>query len=50
MEPASAHSNLSGHKHAWKPIDQSYRIVVRAVLWAIIGAVFMGFAVWWVST
>jgi hypothetical protein len=28
----------------------SYRIVVRSVLWVIVAAVFLAFAVWWVKT
>lgn len=30
--------------------DFGYRIVVRTVLWVIAGAVFVGFALWWVLT
>jgi hypothetical protein len=31
-----------------KPPDLSYRVAVRAVLWFILGSVFVGFAIWWV--
>ena len=37
------------HHHV-APIDTSYRIVVRTVLWAIAGLVFLGFAIWWALT
>jgi hypothetical protein len=33
-----------------EPVDFSYRIVVRTALWVIAGAVFVGFAIWWVLT
>jgi hypothetical protein len=38
------------HVHEWQPIDQSYNLVVRTVLWIIVGAVFVGFMLWWVMT
>ena len=37
------------HKHHLEP-DRTYLIVVRTVLWVIAGAVFAGFALWWVLT
>lgn len=40
----------SEHRHEWKPIDPSYRLVVRTVLWVVAGAVFLGFALWWFLT
>jgi len=30
--------------------DFGYRIIVRTVLWLIVGAMFAGFALWWVLT
>jgi hypothetical protein len=38
------------HHYVPAPIDFSYRIVVRTVLWVIAGVVFVGFAIWWVLT
>lgn len=38
------------HHHEGHPIDDSYRIVVRTVLWLIAGLVFLGFAIWWALT
>lgn len=38
------------HHVVSEPIDLSYRIVVRTALWVIAGAVFVGFALWWVLT
>jgi hypothetical protein len=38
------------HKHERKPADLSYRVVIRAVLWVIAGAMFLGFAIWWIVT
>lgn len=32
------------------PIDNSYRLIVRTVLWVIAGLVFLGFAIWWSLT
>ena len=43
-----AHSLI--HHHVAEPVDFSYRIVVRTALWVIAGAVFVGFAIWWVLT
>lgn len=37
------------HHHV-APFDLSYRIVVRTVLWAIAGLVFLGLAIWWALT
>lgn len=39
---------LHGHAHGVGPIDSSYHLVVRTVLWIIAGLVFLGFAVWWI--
>jgi hypothetical protein len=48
---------VAGHDHGSpehhserKPVDLSYRIVVRTVLWVIAGAVFVGLAIWWMWT
>jgi hypothetical protein len=38
------------HGHERKPADLSYRVVVRAILWVIAGAVLVGFAIWWIVT
>jgi hypothetical protein len=38
------------HHYVPAPIDFSYRIAVRTVLWVIVGAVILGFAIWWVLT
>ena len=37
------------HPHK-RPIDQSYRLVVRTALWVIAGTVFIAFAIWWFTT
>jgi hypothetical protein len=42
--------DLPEHVPGAGPDDWDYRLVVRAVLWAIMGLVFLGFAIWWVST
>jgi hypothetical protein len=46
---ADPHSSLI-HHHVAEPVDFSYRIAVRTVLWVIVGAVFVGFMIWWVLT
>ena len=38
------------HHHEFRPIDNSYRIAVRATLWVIAGLVFVGFVIWWALT
>ncbi len=38
------------HHYVPAPVDLSYRIVVRTVLWVIVGAVVVGIATWWVLT
>jgi hypothetical protein len=38
------------HHPVAEPFDFSYRIVTRTVLWVIVGAVFVGFAIWWALT
>lgn len=48
--PGGASFSAPGHRHAARPIDHGYRLVVRTVLWVIAGAVFLGFALWWVLT
>jgi hypothetical protein len=56
MQPRGPHSNSLGlqnspeHHHAPMPIDHSYRLVVRTVLWLIVGAVLVAFVVWWYLT
>ena len=51
MHPSSTASQPpEHHHHVPKPIDHSYRLVVRTVLWVIAGAVFMAFALWWFLT
>jgi hypothetical protein len=32
------------------PIDRSYDLVVRTVLWVVAGLVFLGFAIRWILT
>jgi hypothetical protein len=36
--------------HEWEPLDQSYNLVVRTVLWVVVGALLAGFVVWWAMT
>jgi hypothetical protein len=36
--------------HHVKPIDSSYRLIVRITVWAIAGAVLVGLCIWWMST
>jgi len=45
-------SDAIEHQHHFEPepVDLSYRVTVRTVLWVIAGAVFLGFAFWWVLT
>lgn len=55
LHDASAHhEHASHHKpehhREIKPIDSSYRLVVRTVLWVIAGLVFVGFVIWWALT
>jgi len=50
MNPHPDHAQAPAHHHERKPVELSYRIVVRAVLWIIAGAVFLGFAIWWILT
>jgi hypothetical protein len=38
------------HHPVAEPFDFSYRIAVRTVLWVIVGAVFVGFVIWWALT
>ena len=38
----------SEHGHGIGPVDTSYKLVVRTVLWVIAGLVFLGFAIWWI--
>ncbi len=41
---------LAEVRHEYEPIDRDFRLVVRTVLWVIVGLVFVGFAIWWVLT
>jgi len=50
MHPPQDHAHAPAHKHERKPADLSYRFVVRAVLWIIAGAVYLGLAIWWMLT
>ena len=50
MHPGSPHSEPHGEHPHRRPIDESYRIVVRTALWVIAGAVFIAFAIWWFAT
>ena len=45
-----AHDHSPEHGHRIKPIDRTYRLIVRTVLWVIAGLVFLGFAIWWIVT
>ena len=44
------HHGSPEHHHAHKPIEPGYRLIVRTILWLIAGAVFIGFAIWWIMT
>jgi hypothetical protein len=37
-------------RHAHEPVDLGYRLVVRTLLWVIVGAVVIALCVWWVLT
>ncbi len=50
MAARGNHSDRPEHHHPRAPVDNSYRLVVRTVLWVIAGAVFIGFALWWFLT
>ncbi len=41
---------LAEPRHEFQPIDGDYRLVVRTILWVIVGLVFVGFAIWWILT
>jgi hypothetical protein len=41
---------LSGPRHEYQPIDSDFRLVVRTVLWVIVGLVLVAFVVWWSLT
>ena len=46
----STHPEPHEEHHGRRPVDQSYRIVVRTALWIVAGAVFIAFAIWWFYT
>jgi hypothetical protein len=48
--PEHASRHAPEHRHGITPIDSDYRLVVRTVLWIIVGLVFLGFAIWWSLT
>ena len=48
--PAPVAHQAVTHTHGSVPIDDSFRLVVRTVLWVIIGAVIVGFVIWWAMT
>jgi hypothetical protein len=50
MVSRRAHSDSAGHHHERKPLELGYRLVVRTILWVIVGAVFVGVAFWWFTT
>jgi hypothetical protein len=58
MQPHEGTSGLPGmtphsatpHHHGVRPIDSSYRLVVRTVLWVIAGLVLLGLVIWWALT
>jgi len=46
MDLRSGHSDLPEQHPIRRPIDHSYRLVVRTVLWVIAGAVLVGIVLW----
>ena len=50
MHSRNTDPNPPIHHHEPRPIDNGYRLVVRTVLWVIVGAVILGFALWWFLT
>jgi hypothetical protein len=46
-EAGSHPGHAAHHPHGVGPIDESYRLVVRTILWVIAGLVSLGFAIWW---
>jgi hypothetical protein len=34
-------------RHEYQPIDRDFRLVVRTVLWVIVGLVLVAFVIWW---
>jgi hypothetical protein len=48
--PGHVPRHVPGQRHPARPIDLSYRLVGRTVLWLIAGMVFLGFALWWILT
>lgn len=49
-DPTTEPDGLPEHHHDATPIDFTYRVDVRIVLWAIVGLVFLALATWWVLT
>jgi hypothetical protein len=47
---AQQDQGLPERRRKRKPVDLSYRIAVRTVLWVIAGAVVLGLAAWWIVT
>lgn len=41
---------LPAHRREYEPIDMNYHLVVRTVLWVIVGLVFAAFVIWWSLT
>jgi hypothetical protein len=37
-------------RHEYQPIDRDFRLVVRTVLWVIVGLVLLAFVIWWSLT
>jgi hypothetical protein len=50
MNPRADHGQAQASHHERRPIDLSYRVVVRSILWVIAGAVFVGLVIWWILT
>jgi hypothetical protein len=48
--PGHVRDYVPEHRHPARPLDLSYRLVVRTVLWVIAAVVFLGFALWWILT
>jgi hypothetical protein len=44
------HGQPAYHPHHVQPIDPGFRLIVRTVLWVIVGALIVGLCIWWVRT
>jgi len=50
QSPGHVRHSVPEHRHPARPLDLSYRLFVRTVLWVIAAVVFLGFALWWILT